>query len=206
VRIPTVVTLVLLVLAGAVSRPALALPPTAPSAKLSTQALARLTVAASGPRTGYTRAKFGGWNAAADRCDTRELVVRRDGTKVSTDDQCHATSGRWRSYYDGIVIRSSSMLDIDHVVPLANAWISGARGWTAEQRDAFANDLGDPQLIAVSASSNRSKGDSSPDEWKPPRRAAWCPYARWWIDVKTTWKLTITSPEHDALATMLAAC
>jgi hypothetical protein len=190
VRILILVTLVLLVLVGAVGRPAFALPPTAPSAT----------------RAGYSRAKFGGWNAVADRCDTRELVVRRDGSSVATDDQCHATSGRWRSYYDGLVIRSSSKLDIDHVVPLANAWISGARTWTAKQRDAFANDLTDPQLIAVSASSNRSKGDSGPDEWKPPRRAAWCPYARWWIDVKTTWKLTITAAEDDALATMLATC
>jgi hypothetical protein len=206
VRATILVTLALLVLAGAVCRPVLASPPTAPSAKLSTQALARLTVAAPGSRSGYSRAKFGGWNAVADRCDTREVVLRRDGSQVITDDECHATSGRWRSYYDGIIIRSSSGLDIDHVVPLANAWISGARGWTAEQRDAFANDLTDPQLIAVSAGSNRSKGDSGPDEWKPPRRAAWCRYARWWIDVKSIWKLTITTREHDALATMLAAC
>jgi uncharacterized protein DUF1524 len=95
---------------------------------------------------------------------------------------------------------------IDHIVPLANAWISGARAWTAAQRDAFANDRRDPQLIAVSFSSNRSKGDRSADEWKPPRRAAWCLYSRWWIDVKTIWKLTITAPERDALAGMLATC
>jgi hypothetical protein len=199
VRKLTLVTLALLLSAGAVCRPALALPPKTPSAKASAQALARLTVAASGPRTGYTRAKFGGWNAGADRCDTRELVLR-------PDDQCHATGGRWRSYYDGAIIRSSSKLDIDHIVPLANAWISGARAWTPAQRDAFANDLRDPQLIAVSASSNRSKGDSSPDEWKPPLRAAWCSYARWWIDVKTTWKLTVTAGERNALPGMLATC
>lgn len=188
-------------------RPAVALPPSAPSAKRSTVALAQLAVAAPGPRAGYTRAMFGsGWDTIGNRCDTRETVLERDASRVTVDDQCRAVSGRWRSYYDGRIVRSSGKLDIDHIVPLANAWISGARAWTAKRREAFANDLEDPQLIAVSLSSNRSKGDSSPDEWKPPRAAAWCAYARWWVDVKSIWKLTITAPEHDALAAMLATC
>jgi hypothetical protein len=186
--------------------PAAAAPPAPPSAKRSAVALARLKVAAPGPRSGYTRAKFGGWESLGDRCDTREAVLRRDGSDVTTDAQCHPTAGRWRSYYDGTIIRSSSKLDIDHIVPLANAWISGARSWTASRREAFANDLDDPQLIAVSASSNRSKGDRSPDEWRPPLESAWCSYARWWVDVKSTWKLTVTAREHDALAGMLATC
>jgi hypothetical protein len=67
---------------------------------------------------------------------------------------------------------------IDHVVPLAEAWRSGAAAWNADQRERFANDLVDPQLIAVSASSNRSKGDQDPAEWKPPRRVTWCLYSR----------------------------
>jgi len=70
----------------------------------------------------------------------------------------------------------------------------------------FANDLKHPQLIAVSASSNRSKGDSPPDEWKPPHKKIWCLYARWWIDVKATWKLTITITERTALRSMLHTC
>jgi hypothetical protein len=186
--------------------PALALPPAPPGSARSERALDRLTVAKAGPRTGDSRDTFGDWNALSNHCDTRELVVQRDGTNVAHDTACHATSGRWRSFYDNKVIRDSSKLDIDHIVPLANAWISGARAWTGAQREAFANDLRDPQLIAVSFSSNRSKGDSSPDEWKPPRRAAWCLYSRWWIDVKTIWKLAITAPERDALAGMLATC
>jgi hypothetical protein len=186
--------------------PAAAAPPAPPSAKRSAVALARLEEAPPGSRSGYTRAKFGGWESLGDRCDTREAVLRRDGSRVTTDAQCHPTAGRWRSYYDGTIIRSSSKLDIDHIVPLANAWISGARTWSAARRETFANDLDDPQLIAVSASSNRSKGDSSPDEWRPPLQSAWCSYARWWVDVKSTWKLTITAPEHDALAAMLATC
>jgi hypothetical protein len=102
------------------------------------------------------------------------------------------------------VAGDSSKLDIDHIVRLANAWISGGQHSTAARRDAFGNDLRDPQLIAVSASSNRSKGDSSPDERNPPRHVTWCLHARWCVDVKTIWKLTVTTPEHDALAAMLA--
>ena len=97
-------------------------------------------------------------------------------------------------------------LDIDHVVPLAHAWRTGAKAWTKARRRAFANDLTEPQLIAVSAHSNRSKGDSPPDQWKPPRRAIWCLYARWWIDVKTVWHLTTTRPERTSLRAMLRRC
>jgi hypothetical protein len=97
-------------------------------------------------------------------------------------------------------------VDIDHVVPLANAWRSGAKRWTLVQRRAFANDLQDSQLIAVSASSNRSKGDQGPDTWKPPRRAAWCLYSRWWVQVKSHSRLTATQPERSELRRMVATC
>jgi hypothetical protein len=143
---------------------AAALPPTPPSTAQSTSALAHLTIAAAGPSTGYSRARFGGWETVSGTCDTRETVIRRDGRHVITDAACHATAGTWTSFYDGQVINASSKLDIDHIVPLENAWISGARAWTGAQRHTFANDLKDDQLIAVSASANRSKGDRSPDE------------------------------------------
>jgi hypothetical protein len=71
---------------------------------------------------------------------------------------------------------------------------------------AVRNDLADPPLIAVSASSNRSKGDSGPDEWKPPRHVEWCLYARRWIDVKRVSELSVSAPEKSALADMLTTC
>jgi Protein of unknown function (DUF1524) len=64
-------------------------------------------------------------------------------------------------------------VDIDHIVPPANAWRSGAKRWSRKRRRSSANDLTDSQLIAVSASSNRSKGDQGPEAWEPPRRKAW---------------------------------
>jgi Protein of unknown function (DUF1524) len=117
-----------------------------------------------------------------------------------------AGSGTWRSFYDGLTFTTSSRVDIDHVVPLANAWRSGAKRWRDGRRRAFANDLEDSQLIAVSASSNRSKGDQGPEAWKLPRRAAWCLYSRWWVQVKRHWRLTVTRPERTQLRRMVATC
>ncbi len=181
-------------------------PPAPPGEKASRSALSKLKIAPRKSLAGYSRGRFGsGWSSAGEGCDTRDRVLQRDGRNVQTTSACRIT-GTWTSLYDGIVITAARELDIDHVVPLAHAWRTGAKTWTTTRRRAFANDLTDSQLIAVSAHSNRSKGDSPPDEWKPPRRAIWCLYARWWIDVKTVWQLTTTRPERTSLRSMLRRC
>lgn len=91
-------------------------------------------------------------------------------------------------------------------MPLANAWRSGAKRWSDEKRRDFANDLKNSQLIAISAASNRSKSDQGPETWKPPRRRAWCLYARWWVEVKATWRLTVVRAERTELRRMVATC
>jgi hypothetical protein len=135
----------------------------------------------------------------------RDRVLQRDGQDIHTASGCRIT-GSWTSPYDGLRFTVGHKLDIDHVVPLAEAWMTGARAWSPARRQAFANDLTDPELVAVSAHANRAKGDSTPDEWKPPRHATWCVYARWWIDVKAVWRLTVTRTERSALSTMLGSC
>lgn len=199
----------LVLVLGAVLAPGVAggLPPTPPSVAQTKHALERLVVAPAGTLAGYSREQFGGgWASTSNGCDVRERVLIRDGRNTTTGAGCRLTSGRWRSIYDANIITTASKIDIDHVVPLAEAWRSGAQAWTAKRRERFANDLREPQLIAVSAASNRSKGDSPPQEWKPPRRVVWCLYARWWIDVKTSWKLTSSPLERDALRSMLKTC
>ncbi|MBX6749687.1 MAG: HNH endonuclease [Micromonosporaceae bacterium] len=156
--------------------------------------------------TGYSRDRFHHWQSQGDGCDTRDRVLQRDGQGVVTGDDCRITAGTWFSVYDGQTLTDPSDLDIDHVVPLANAWRTGAAAWTDEQRAAFANDLQRPQLIAVSSSSNRSKGDQDPSQWKPPRREYWCTYAQSWIAVKAYWHLSVTADEKAALAEMLGTC
>ncbi|WP_329522214.1 HNH endonuclease family protein [Spirillospora sp. NBC_01491] len=181
------------------------LPEPSSAAKARTE-LSGLTVAAPHPMTGYSRAKFPHWAQQGADCDTREVVLKRDGRNVAQDAKCRAVSGTWLSVYDGKTFTSASQLDIDHVVPLANAWRSGADTWTTPHRREFANDLVHPQLVAVSAASNRSKGDQSPDQWKPPLRSFWCTYSRAWIDIKHLYRLNVTAAERSSLTEMLDTC
>ncbi len=180
--------------------------PGMPTAEQARSHLAGLTVAAHGSMSGYSRAKFPHWAGQGENCDTRETVLERDGTDVKRDDECRAVSGKWVSVYDDETFTDASDLDIDHTVPLANAWRSGADSWTQEKRKAFANDLTHPQLLAVSASSNRSKGDQGPDEWQPPSKTYWCAYGRAWTSVKATYELSVTEAEKDMLGQMLGTC
>ena len=183
-----------------------ATPPDIPSASTARSMLAGLTVATEGSMSGYSRDEFPHWISQSGTCDTRETVLQRDGTSVVTGSDCYPTSGRWYSPYDGVTLTAASGVDIDHVVPLAEAWRSGAASWTTSRRQAFANDLQHPQLIAVSASSNRSKGDQDPSTWQPTVTSYRCTYARMWIGSKNAWGLSLQSSEKTALSAALDAC
>jgi hypothetical protein len=169
-------------------------------------ALEQLTVAANGSMAGYSRDKFTHWTGQGDGCDTRDVVLKRDGKDVKADAECKITSGAWYSPYDDKNVTDPKALDIDHMIPLAAGWRSGASKWTDEQRKQFANDLTRPQLFAVTLQSNRSKGDQDPSTWKPPNKSYWCTYSQNWVTVKSFYKLTVTTAEKSALTDMLATC
>lgn len=205
--------------APATSTPATTTTPTATSTTPTNAApsasaggsLDELTVAAS-PTTSppYRRSEFGaGWSYdGSTGCSTRERVLIDESlTTPAVDDRCRPTNGRWRSVYDGIETLDPADLQIDHVVPLADAWRSGAAAWTRARRIAFANDLGSPDTLqAVSGSTNESKADRTPADWLPPDRSDWCSYASSWVRIKVRWGLTVTPSEHAALASILAGC
>ncbi|MFJ7627100.1 HNH endonuclease family protein [Streptomyces sp. NPDC097595] len=180
--------------------------PTPVSASTARTYLSELTVKAEGSSSGYSRDKFPHWITQSGACDTREVVLKRDGTNVSQNSSCTATSGSWYSEYDGATWTAASDLDIDHMVPLAEAWRSGASSWTNTQRQAYANDLTRPQLIAVTDSVNQSKGDKDPASWMPPRAAYKCTYVRAWIHVKHYYNLSVDSAEKTALQSALSGC
>ena len=198
--------LLLLVLTGCVP----VTEPGAPSASIapstSRQQLDALPVGAAQSMAGYSRARFPLWNDQGGGCDTREVVLKRDGTGVQANASCHPVSGHWLSPYDNLEFTDPDQVDIDHMVPLANAWRSGAAKWTDATRSQFANDLVRPQLLAVSRAANRGKGDQDPSQWKPPNHAYWCQYAQRWVAVKVYWQLTVTDREKAALGDMLGAC
>jgi hypothetical protein len=167
-------------------------------------------VRSSDPAADYRRAAFGDdWDYdPVSGCNTREEVLIDESVIHPTvDDRCRTTNGRWRSLYDGVETDDPADLQIDHLVPLADAWRSGADAWTADRRRSFANDRISPDtLIAVTGHTNQSKGDSTPDEWLPPDEGSWCTYAEMWVRVKATWDLSVTRPEADRLGQILAAC
>ena len=154
---------------------------------------------------GYDRDSFYHWSDAdSDSCDTRDEVLFRQN--LARPKSCGDDRGRWVSAYDGLRLSDSSDLDVDHMVPLAEAWGSGAKRWTATQREAFANDLYKFSLIAVSASSNRSKSDRDPAEWLPPKKSYTCRYVARWTAVKYRWKLTADGRERRALTRTFKQC
>ncbi|NUS14009.1 MAG: HNH endonuclease [Streptomyces sp.] len=179
--------------------------PTPIAASTARSYLSAMTATAETHASTYDRSLFPTWITISGTCDTREYVLKRDGSGVTTDSACKATSGSWTSVYDGVTTTDPSTFDIDHLVPLSEAWDSGAWAWTTAQRQAFANDVTRPQLLAVSASSNRSKGDDDPAEWLP-RASYRCTYARAWVQVKHYYGLTVDSAEKSALSSILSGC
>ncbi|KQC37870.1 HNH endonuclease family protein [Frankia sp. ACN1ag] len=186
--------------------PAGATPPNIPSASTALSRLNTLTVAAESHGSTYDRSLFPHWITISGACNTREQVLKRDGVGVVVDSSCAPTAGSWYSPYDGATWTSPADVDIDHMVPLAEAWASGAWAWTTAQRQTYANDLGGPELWAVTDNVNQSKGDKDPAEWQPSLTSFRCTYARAWIQVKYYYNLTVDSPEKSALTGMLNTC
>ncbi|MCK7626755.1 HNH endonuclease family protein [Streptomyces sp. RS10V-4] len=183
-----------------------AAPPAPPDAATARSYLAALKEQPEGPQDGYSRDKFPHWTDQGNNCNTREVVLKRDGTNVQQDGSCAAVSGTWASAYDGATWTKASDVDIDHVVPLSEAWKSGAAQWTTAHRQEFANDLTHSQLIAVTDSVNQAKGDKDPAEWLPPKASYHCMYARMWVGVKHTYALTADQAEKAALKKILDGC
>lgn len=167
--------------------------------------LRRIKTRAESSRAPYRREYFGAWEDQHG-CTTRQLVLINESRRGS-DIGCHVRHGLWVSTYDGRRTRNPSNFDIDHLVPLGEAWVSGASRWSAGTRKRYANDLGySGTLRAVSATSNRAKGDADPASWMPPRRIHRCKYIGTWIAVKYRWHLTSDRSERSVLSRYVRDC
>ncbi len=148
---------------------------------------------------GYKRDLFKHWtDDDGDSCNTREEVLIAESRSQAQVDGygCKVIAGDWFSEYDGVMHTDPSNLDIDHFIPLKEAWDSGAWAWSSAQRQKFANDMSDPRsLIAVTAGQNRSKGDKDLSNWLPPRKEGLCTYVISWVAVKARWKLSMDPSE-----------
>lgn len=175
--------------------------------------LATLEVKPDGPMDGYSRDLFPHWEDASDNgwpaephdsCNARNAALFRDGEGVTSSDSCTSLKGTWVDPYSAKVFDATGDIDIDHVVPLANAYRAGADKWTKDVATKYAND----PLVLVSSWDrlNQQKGDKGPEAWKPPNQASHCDYAIRWVTVKAKYDLRVNSAEKSTLTTMLGTC
>lgn len=157
---------------------------------------------------GYDRDYFRHWiDSDGDGCNARrEVLIQESRVEPTITGNCQVF-GQWQSLYDNVATTDASSFDVDHMVPLKEAWDSGAYGWDAGTRTAFANDLGYAHsLVAVTASSNRSKSDRDPAQWLPTNQDFHCSYAFRWLAVKYRWSLSIDSAEALQLGRLAKGC
>lgn len=184
-----------------------------PGAAVTT--LATLAVKGRAPRTGYGRDQFGRAWADVDRngCDTRNDILRRDltGEAIRSGTRgCLVLRGALADPYTGRTILfvrgpgTSSAVQIDHVVPLADAWQKGAQRWSSVTREAFANDPLNLQAVDGPTSLRKGAGDAA--TWLPPRPAVRCGYVARQVAVKHRYGLWVTDAERDAMVRILQAC
>jgi Protein of unknown function (DUF1524) len=195
-----------------------------PSGERMARATARLAALRTVPRsspsaTRYVRDAFGeSWlDTDRDGCNQRDDVLLRDAvpgsTRLGQQGACDhdVLAGTWHDPYTGKILQLDDLKDlsqaeavqIDHIVPLAEAWVSGASAWSRARREAFANYL--PELLAVDGPTNASKGDGDPAAWRP-RKGYQCQYAVAWIAIKRHWDLGVDTSERNALGQMLSYC
>ena len=177
---------------------------------LATTALESLAVKGRAPKTGYARTQFGdGWQLISG-CDMRNIILHRDLVDTVIDDKCKVVSGTLNDPYTGTIIQftrganTSSLVQIDHVVALSNAWQTGAQALTAEQRIALANDP--LELLAVDGDANQKKGDGDAATWLPANKAFRCQYVTRQIAVKQKYNLWVTLTEKLAMQRVLDTC
>ena len=163
----------------------------------------------------YDRSQFGhGWDDLdSDGQDERaEILIRfckpKTALAFASDKEKRVVSGKWRCRFTNDVITDASKLDIDHLIPLKNAWMCGADKWDRERREHFANGFGIKSrkrswLLPVASSANRAKGAKSPDQWLPPNEKYHARYAAQWIRHKNYWSLSVTPEEKTALKELL---
>ena len=161
-------------------------------------------------RQGYERDAWPHWLDADGNClDAREEVLVAESRKpvLYADDDCEVLAGVWLDPYSGETIDDPSLLDVDHMVPLEEAYESGGYAWDRERRAAYANDLAHPEaLIAVTRSANRSKGSKGPEEWLPPLEGYRCRYVADWVAVKARWALAMDESERVAVGNIVRGC
>lgn len=183
-------------------------PAPAPATGNAMEALNKLVMTDEADSDAYNRDLFNHWTSNNKTgCDTRFAVLVEESVSKAVTSGCKVVSGEWKSVYDGKTVTDPKTLDIDHMIPLKEAWESGASKWDSQARESYANDIEySESLVAVTAASNRSKSDRDPSDWLPTDVSNRCSYVAKWITVKTKWKLTVDAQEKTAIQGVLSNC
>jgi hypothetical protein len=208
---------VLLVVAGIsaaiIVHPEFQQAPNSPNAAVDSdaiQALEKLEVKGRAPKTGYSRDQFGGGWTSVNGCDTRNIILARDLSNETVDDECRVVSGTLADPYTGKMIMfqrgetTSDDVQIDHLVALSDAWQKGAQQLSGEEREQLANDP--LELLAAEGAANQQKGDGDAATWLPARKEFRCQYVARQIAVKQKYRLWVTEAEKRAMQTVLVDC
>jgi hypothetical protein len=199
-------------------------------------ALAEISNPPTPANDGYNNgAPVGTWPGPRNGWDTRNTVLAAQAlttmqgapANVSVGNGNIVYAGTWQQPYDTTAgapttpvvntwssqAQIASNLPVDHLVPRAYAWVTGADEWaiyttpiTVTQGGVtvnttqggqmlydFSNDLSGAELLIVGNSSNSSKQDSGPQDWMPANQGMWCAYAKMWIAVKWQWNLLVSA-------------
>lgn len=95
---------------------------------------------------------------------------------------------------------------VPFVVPLREAWESGASSWTPARRNAFGSDpLVRATSIGLSTRADTQRADRDPAQWLPSPSQR-CVYVAKWIAVKTAWGLAADPAEVARLRRVVSSC
>lgn len=145
----------------------------------------------------------------ADEAVSKSLVLKDSSGNKTTDvnKACEIVSGTWNDPYSGKTFTNPRALDVDHVIPLGYVAQHGGQAWSTQKKQDYANNLKYAgHLDAVSLSENRSKGDKGPAAWKPTNKNDWCQYSTDWATIASTWNITVTQADANALKDMANTC
>jgi hypothetical protein len=149
---------------------------------------------------------FGRWinDPTDDTCmNTRARVLVRDSLDAVSfrhGKQCVVDTGLWDDPYTGNQVTVAKEIQIDHMVPLKNAYLSGAWQWDYKTRCLYANYMGyKGHLVSADGHENMAKGDRAPDKYLPTNTKHRCQYIKDWLAIKLIWKLTMTPSEVESI-------
>ncbi|MCI1983588.1 MAG: HNH endonuclease family protein [Bifidobacteriaceae bacterium] len=166
------------------------------------------------PKKTYDRELFGYQkvDSNGDGCTIREDVLARDLTDITHTGpgECKIKTGTLDDPYTGKIIhfvrgvKTSTAVQIDHVVALSDAWKSGASTWTSTELYKYGNDS--YNMLAVDGPANEDKSDASAAYWLPPNTSFQCDYVARQIGVKAKYELSVTPSEKETMLKVLHGC